>query len=127
MKNFVIIFLFFFVSNAFAEMFYKFVPSNEILVECGASPANERGPFGITYKDKKKTHFLLVMTGVYYDTCIDLEKRVNTLRKKHHHLLLIGTEGHVEDSRNRVWRWRSIRSPNGSECVSYFQNDCPPK
>jgi len=108
-----------------AEMFYKFVPSAELRPECATEPEDERGPFGIDYKDRVKEHVFLVMTGVYYDTCVALEKRINYLRKKHKHLLLIGTEGYIDSPSKRVWRWRSLRSVDGSECVSYFDQDCP--
>ena len=114
-------------NDAHAERFFKFVSTSNMVAECDASPEDERGPFGIVLKEKNKTHDFLVMTGVYYDTCKDLEKRVNDLRKNHKHLLLIGTEGYIHDPTSRVWRWRSVRSPRGDECISYFYNDCPEK
>ena len=110
-----------------AERFYKFVKSSKLTVECDASPRDERGPFGMSLTEKGKTHHFLVMTGVYYDTCMDLEIRINKLRKKYSHLLLLGTEGHVESPTSRVWRWRSVRTPRGEECISYFYHDCQEK
>lgn len=107
------------------ERFYKFVSSTNLVAKCYASPENERGPFGIVLREKNKTHDFLVMTGVYYDICKDLEKRVNVLRKHNKHLLLIGTEGYEENSNSRVWRWRSVRTVNGDKCISYFVHDCP--
>ncbi len=122
-----ILILVFSIAIARAERFYKFVPSSKMIAECDASAWDERGPFGIVLVEKNKTHDFLVMTGVYYDTCKDLEKRINVLRRKHNHLLLIGTEGHIHSPTNRVWRWRSVRSPRGDECISYFHHDCPEK
>lgn len=105
--------------------FEKLVLSKDLIAECDAQKGDERGPFGITYKEGKTTHLFLVLTGVYYETCKDLEKKINHLKRKHSKLILLGSEDSPSTDPNEIlWRWRSVRAANGKECVSYFLNDC---
>ncbi len=122
------LFLFSFLINfnfAHAESFNRFVSSSLIKADCEVEKKDERGAYGIEVQDNKTTHHLLVMTGVYYDTCMHIAKEINRLKRKYSHLLVKGTEGHIESPVSRVWRWGSVRSPRGDECISYFQHDCP--
>jgi hypothetical protein len=66
------------------------------------------------------------MTGVYYDTCMDLEKRIKKLQSAHPQLILRGSGKTIYQPNNHVWRWRSIRPITGKGCVSYFEEDCGP-
>lgn len=102
------------------------IESNRIMVECDASVGDERGPFGINFQDGKIRYDLLVMTGVYFDTCKDLERKVKKMKRKHNKIVLIATEKFVPDNdpNNYIWRWRSARTIDGKECISYFENDC---
>ena len=109
---------------AFSVSFYNFVPSSHIDATCRVQKEDERGGYGIDVNNKNNEHTFLVFTGVYYETCKDFEKEINRLRKKHSHLLIHGTEGSFEESGRRLWRWRSVRSPRGDECISYFAHDC---
>ena len=105
--------------------FEKVVLSKHITAECDAQKGDERGPFGVTYKVGKITNLFLVLTGVYYDTCKSLERKITLLKRNHSKLILLGTEDNPSDEPNKIiWRWRSIRSISGKECVSYFSNDC---
>lgn len=105
--------------------FEKIVLSKDLIAECDAQEGDERGPFGITYKEGKITNLFLVLTGVYYDTCKGLEKKINLLKRKYEKLILLGTEDSPSTEPNEIiWRWRSIRSISGKECISYFERDC---
>jgi hypothetical protein len=105
--------------------FERVVLSKNLIAECDALKGDERGPFGITYKDGKITHTFLVMTGVYYDTCKSLEKKVNRLKRKQSKIILIGTKDYPQEEKGEViWRWRAVRSLSGKVCISYFGNDC---
>lgn len=105
--------------------FEKVVLSKNLIAECDAHKEDERGPFGIEYKDGKITHTFLVMTGVYYDTCKDLERKVNKLKRQNSKIILVGTEESPSKEPNEIiWRWRAIRSLSGKVCISYFANDC---
>ena len=105
--------------------FEKIDLSKNLLGECDAQKGDERGPFGVTYKEGKTTNLFLVLTGVYYDTCKELERKINRLKRKHSKLILLGTEDSPSTEANEIiWRWRSVRSISGKECISYFRNDC---
>ncbi len=105
--------------------FEKVVLSKNLIAECDAQKGDERGPFGIEYKDGKITHTFLVMTGVYYDTCMGLERKVNKLKRQNSKIILIGTEESPSKEPNEIiWRWRAVRSLSGKVCISYFANDC---
>lgn len=105
--------------------FEKKVLSKDLIAKCDAQKGDERGPFGVIYKEGKITQLFLVMTGVYYDTCKNLERTINRLKRQHSKLILIGTEDSPSKEPNEIiWRWRAIRSISGKECVSYFGNDC---
>jgi len=105
--------------------FEKIVLSKNVLAECDAEKSDERGPFGVTYKDGTITHTFIVMTGVYYDTCKSLEKKINSLKRKESKIIIIGTEKNPQkDSQEIIWRWRAVKSLSGKECISYFENDC---
>ncbi|GEM_PF-5013165 len=104
--------------------FNRKVPSHQITAECDAQEGDERGPFGIIYKEGKTTHDFLVMTGVYYETCKDLEKRIHLLKKRNSYLVLQGSESAPMKSNNYIWRWKSIQTISGKECISYFVSDC---
>jgi hypothetical protein len=105
--------------------FERIVLSKNLVAECDAQKGDERGPFGITYKDGKITHTFLVMTGVYYDTCKSLEKKINRLKAKQPKLILIGTKDHPQEGKSEIiWRWGAVRSLSGKICISYFNHDC---
>lgn len=105
--------------------FEKVVLSKNIVAECDAQKGDERGPFGITYKDGKVTHTFLVMTGVYYDTCKNLEKKINILKNKEVKIILTGTKDHPQNEKSEVvWRWGAVKSLSGKACISYFNHDC---
>ncbi len=110
--------------SARAEEFDRPVQSKFLTAECDAAPEDERGPFGIVYMDNGTQHDFLVMTGVDYETCKDLEARINELKRKHPFLLLRGTGKNEYGKNNVVWRWSSIRTADGKTCVSYITQDC---
>lgn len=113
------------VQNDSNLRFERIILSKNIIAECDARKGDERGPFGITYKDGQITHTFLIMTGVYYDTCKKLEKEINRLKRKESKILLTGTVAHSQAEKNEViWRWESIKSLSGKICISYFTNDC---
>jgi hypothetical protein len=112
------------ISTSFAEEFIRQVESGLITAECDAKKGDERGPFGITYREGNTKHDFLVMTGVYYETCKDLESRINLLKRRNSHLVLRGSGKGLFAPNNYVWRWHSIRSISKKVCVSYFSNDC---
>ena len=105
--------------------FDREVLSKNLTAKCDAQKGDERGPFGIEYKDGKTTHTFLVMTGVYYDTCKGLERKINKLKRQNSKVILIGTEANPAKEPNEIiWRWRAVRSLSGNVCISYFANDC---
>jgi hypothetical protein len=105
--------------------FEKIVLSKNLIAECDAQKGDERGPFGVTYKEGKITNLFLILTGVYYDTCKGLEWKINRLKRKYTKLILLGTEDKPSTEPTEIiWRWRSVRSISGKECISYFANDC---
>ena len=128
------IFLFFWISNElyavpmYQDMhprFEKEILSKNLTVECEIEEGDERGFFGITLKEEKIVHSFIVMTGVYYDTCKTLEKNIRKLKAKNSKLILVGTESQTSNKSSEViWRWRSLRSINDKDCLSYFANDC---
>lgn len=106
--------------------FKKLVSAKVISAGCDAQKGDERGPFGITYREGKVTHTFLVLTGVYYDRCKTLEKEINQLSKKYTKLIITGTEPQIHDDPNEIiWRWRSLTTKDKKVCISYFDNDCP--
>lgn len=124
--NYLFLFGFLLTFNfAYAKSFNKFVSSSSIKSECNVEKKDERGGFGIEVQEKETTHHLIVMTGVYYDTCMHIAKEINHLKRKYSHLLVQGTGERIESPTSRVWRFGSVRSPSGNECISYFQHDCP--
>lgn len=132
-KIFNILIIFFASSTIYATpahnnepfQFERIVLSKNVVAECDAQKGDERGPFGITYKDGRITHTFLVMTGVYYDTCKSLEKKINRLKAKQTKIILSGTNDHPKDEKNEIiWRWGSVKSLSGNVCISYFNHDC---
>lgn len=132
-KLIIILSSFYFISFCYAtpanladsHKFEKIVLSKNLIAECDAQKGDERGPFGLTYKEGKITNLFLVLTGVYYDTCKGLERKINQLKRKHSKLIVLGTEDSPSTEPNEIiWRWRSLRSISGKECISYFSNDC---
>lgn len=105
--------------------FDKIISSKELKVECAAKKGFERGAFGVDYSEKNLKNVFIVLTGVYFDTCWELYRKIIKLKKTNNKIRLIGTEGRVLDAPNEmVWRFRSVSSPNGATCISYFENDC---
>lgn len=105
--------------------FDKIILSKDLKVECAAKKGFERGAFGLDYNEAKIKHVFLVLTGVYYDTCWELYRKIVKLKKHNPKIRLIGTEGQNVDSPNeKVWRFRSVSAPNGEPCISYFESDC---
>ena len=105
--------------------FERVVLSQNVVAECDAQKGNERGPFGITYIDGKTIHTFLVMTGVYYDTCKSLEKKINRLKAKQQKIILTGTNDHPQEEKGEiVWRWGAVKSLSDKTCISYFNHDC---
>lgn len=132
MKWAVVIF-FFSICNAIAsDRIYEqidLVDSKDFIAECDAKKGDERAPFGLVYKDNKNNKKIeyLVMTGVYYDTCKDLEKEINWLRRKFKNLYIYGTEGRIDPDNSKnglIFRFRAVFSPDKKYCYSYFLNDC---
>lgn len=124
--NYLFLLGFLVISNfATAKSFNKFVSSSLVKAECQVEKKDERGGFGIEVQEKETIHHLIVMTGVYNDTCMHIAQEINRLRRKYTHLLVKGTGGYIENPSSRVWRFGSVRSPSGNECISYFQHDCP--
>lgn len=134
MKKTFHLFILFFASNiiyvgsAHTNEMFRFervILSKNVIAECDAQKGDERGPFGITYKDGKTTHTFLVMTGVYYDTCKRLEKKINRLKAQHTKIILVGTKDHPQEEKDEIiWRWASAKSISGKVCISYFNHDC---
>lgn len=111
------------INNKF--QFERIVLSKNVIAECDAQKGDERGLFGITYKDGKVTHTFLIMTGVYYDTCKSLEKRINALKAKESKIIVIGTNDHPDEEKSEIiWRWAAVKSLSGKICISYFNHDC---
>lgn len=112
-------------SNDSSTRFERIVLSKNVIANCGAENGDERGVFSIDYKDGPMTHQFLVMTGVYYDTCKGLEKKINRLKRKESKIILTGTIAHVQGEKNEViWRWEAVKSLSNNVCISYFANDC---
>ena len=107
-----------------AEEFDRKVPSLHIKAECDAATDDERGPFGIVYQEGELTHDFLVMTGVHFDTCKELERKITALKKKYRYLILQGSGKTLYTTNNYYWRWRSIRTVDRKKCLSYFVHDC---
>lgn len=124
MNLFTVIFILVYTSAIFAQEFNQTVLSGHINAECDAQKGDERGPFGIVYKQNDITHDFLVMTGVYYDTCKELERKINFLKKQNSYLVIKGTGKNLYALNNYVWRWLSVETTDGKQCVSYFVSDC---
>lgn len=106
---------------------YKFerqVPSKKIIPECEISSGAERGAFGIDYQEGVIAHVFLVLTGVYRERCHYFVNEIEKLKRKYPALIIYASEKKFDGEKNLSWRWRSLRSPDGEYCLSYFLHDC---